>query len=164
MSRVTSETRALVELQGYVGLRDDVIADLDTWLRVPPLCCGAWVAGALWIESIPLLCGWLPIAAAAGATRRHPFDVVYSWTLQRWRNRPPLPWLPPPRRSASLFAGVFVAAAAGCLIAGFLKTGVAIGIVLAALTLQQAATGFCVGSWCYRWMRGELPEGNGDGG
>jgi hypothetical protein len=163
VGRVTSETRALVELQGYVGLPDVLVADLDAWLRVPPFCCGAWVAGALWVESVPLLCCWLPIAAVAGATRHHPFDVLYNWTVRRRRSRPVLPPLPPPRRSASVCVGLVVVTTAGCLIAGLTIAGVSIGITLAAVTLQQSATGFCVGSWSYRWMRGQLPGRNGDG-
>lgn len=158
MGSVTSETRALVELQGYVGLPDDVIADLDAWLRVPPLCCGAWVVGALWVESIPLLAAWIPIAAAGGLTRRHPVDLFGNWTIRRWRGQKAVPPLPPPRRSACASGGFVVAASVASLAAGLTTAGVAIGIGLAAVTLQQTATGFCVGSWCYRWSRGQLSD------
>ena len=161
MGRVTSETRALVELQGHVGLPDDAVADLDAWLRVPPFCCGIWVIAALWVESAMLLSWWLPISAVAGASRRHPLDTLANWTVRRWRRRPAISPLPAPRRSACVSGGIVIAITVACLGAGFTKTGVAIGVVLAALTIQQAATGFCVGSWCYRWARGQLPDGNG---
>ena len=161
MGRVTSETRALVELQGYVGLPDDAVADLDAWLRVPPFCCGVWVIGALWVESTALLACWLPIPLVAAASRRHPLDTLYNWSLRRWRRRPAIPPIPRPRLSAAVSGALVLAAAVACMLAGFTKTGVAIAVVVAALTIQQAATGFCVGSWCYRWARGELPDGNG---
>ena len=157
MGRVTSN-RALVELQGYVGLADDIVADLDAWLRVPPFCCGAWVAAALWVESALLLSWWLPIALVAGTARRHPLDTLYNWTVRRWQGRAAVPVIPPPRRSACVSGGLAIAGAAGCLAAGFTVAGGALGIALAVATIQQGATGFCVGSWCYRWMRGQLSD------
>lgn len=76
--------RYLVELQGYRGLQDQCVAEVDPWLRVAPALCAGWAfvstligeAGALWV-----LAG---IAALVAMLPWRPFNLPYNLVIRHW--------------------------------------------------------------------------------
>jgi hypothetical protein len=72
-TRMTSHrTRYLVELQGYCGLPDPAVAEIDLWLRVAPALCSGWALVATLMQSTTGLA-----VLAAGRLWRHHVEMSH---------------------------------------------------------------------------------------
>ena len=153
MRRVTSETRERVEQQGYLGLPDEAVADVDRCLRFESLWSGVWIAAGLWAGS-PLML-WLTVPlAVAGAVRQHPFNLICNHLSRRAGGSTRIPLPPAPKRFAFIVDAAGIASSAVCLTAGATEIGIAIGAVVLATPLAHVTTGMCVWSWFYGIVRG----------
>jgi hypothetical protein len=152
----TSRTRYLVELQGYRGLCDRDLADLDPWLRVAPAFCAGWtlVASAQGAAHAIALLAFIAVLGALAPI--HPFDLPYNLVIRHWTGTPSIPTSGPPRRfacgvEATWLAGIAVALASGAAILGLL-----LGLLYVATALVPVATGLSVPPWVLRRVRDAL--------
>lgn len=156
----TDRTRYLVELQGYCGLTDRTLAELEPWLRVAPAFCAGWALVATLRGSEDALVLLAGIAAMGAVLPLHPFDIPYNLVLRRLTRTPPIPASGLPRRFACTVATLWLAAAAWAFAAGFGRTGLALGLAFTATAMVPVVTGLCVPSWILRTVRG--PAGSRD--
>ena len=88
----------------------------------------------------------VPIGAAAGWTRRHPFDLIWNRALRPLSGAPELPPNPRPRRHAFKLA-TFWLLAVGLLFAfGQPTIALILGAALVAACALVTTTNFCVPS------------------
>lgn len=143
-------TRCLVELQGYGGLSDLAIVDVDPWLRVAPAVCAAWAlvatlggdAGALWVLTA--------IVAFGAVLPWHPFDLPYNSVIRHWTHTAPIPRSRLPRRFDCCVASVWLAATAVAMAAGATAGATGLGVAFTLVALVPVMTGLCVSSWVLR--------------
>jgi hypothetical protein len=146
----TDRTRHLVELQGYCGLSDRWIAEVDPWLRVAPAFCAGWAlvatlrgdAGALWVLAA--------IAALGAMLPWHPFDMPYNAVIRHWTHTAPIPRSRLPRRFACGIACAWLAGTAVAVDAGAPGAALALGVSFTLVALVPVTTGLCVPSWALR--------------
>ena len=145
--------RACVELQGFLGLSDDIIREIYYWLRLPPLLSACWTFLATLMESA-IACWMLAAIACAGAiASRHPFDAIYALGIRRRRRTPALPRYGPPRRIETAFVGAGLVVEGWAFAAGAVWAGRVIGFAIVLVTGILAATGFCVTSYLVQRTR-----------
>jgi hypothetical protein len=146
----TSRTRYLIELQGYCGLSDRALADVDPWLRVAPAFCAGWTIVAS-LRAAPDALGLLAVIAVIGAAAPlHPFDLPYNLVIRHWTGTPPIPRSGMPRRFACAVAAMWLTGIAVAFDAGAAALGLALGLLFAATALVPVVTGLCVPSWVLR--------------
>lgn len=141
--------RQRLEMQGFIGLDDAVLAEVEPWLRFSPAVCTVVVAVGTAFASAAVLWTFVPIAVLGAVFPVHPFDLVYNHGLRRLTNTRPLPLNGPPRRFASAVAAVWLAATAWAFGAGLLWLGYLLGGVLAGVTAVDTVAHFCVPSLIY---------------
>ncbi|HUF03381.1 MAG TPA: DUF4395 family protein [Aridibacter sp.] len=150
MGKVISlRTRRNIEAQGFLGLDDFQIAQLDGWLRFSPLVCLTWTAVGLWLASPVVIAALVPFALLGGILKGHPFDVVYNYGLRYLTGGPRIPSYGKPRKFGCLMASVILTLTALAFYAGFPAAGYALGGLMAVLASVNVATGFCVPSFTY---------------
>jgi hypothetical protein len=148
-----SKQRALIEMQGYVGVPDADVNDIFIWSRFAPAVCLAWVIGALATQSAEAFFGLTAVAVAGATLPRHPFDFLYNAVVRRWTGSIALPAHGAPRRFACALAAVLL-----------MSTGVAItlhmhlvtwtlGVLMIVMPSVVVTTGFCVPSFTYRKLQ-----------
>lgn len=149
----TTRTRYLMELQGYRGLCDRNLAELDPWLRVAPAFCAGWALVAS-LQGAADAIALLAVIAFVGAfAPLHPFDLPYNLVIRHWTGTPPIPASGPPRRFACAVASVWLAGIAAALAGGAAAMGLALGLSFAATALVPVVTGLCVPSWVLSRLR-----------
>jgi hypothetical protein len=104
--------RYLVELQGYCGLTDREVCEVDPWLRLAPALCATWTFVATLAGSTTALVVLAAIAALGAALPWHPFDLPYALVLHRSLGTARIPRSPMPRRFACTVATAWLAATA----------------------------------------------------
>jgi len=157
MSRNLETTRWLVELQGFTGISDHDLKNVDLGLRVAPVFCMLLAGIATALASPTLLLGLIPLAALGAILSGSPFDVFYNHGLRYVLKGPRLPVYPAPRRFACGLAAVWLIATAGLMIAGYATAGQVMGWLLVATAAVPVVTGFCVPSFTYRIVTGTMP-------
>ena len=158
MTDLTTRTRERIEAQGFVGLDDRTLLQINYWLRLAPAICMGWTAIGTFLASAPTLWGLVPFAALGAALPGHPFDVLYTYGFRRWTAGPPLPRYPLPRRLACLLATMMLTGAAVSFQTGHVIVGNVLGWFLVAAAFINVATGFCIPSFIYGLMFGR-PSG-----
>ena len=150
MGRVISlRTRKNIEAQGFLGLDDIQIAQLNGWLRFSPAVCMAWTATGIVMAS-PAVIGWLiPFALLGGVMRGHPFDVVYNYGIRFVTLGPKIPAYGNPRRFGCLMASLVLSLTAASFASGFHAVGYMLGGTLVSMAGVNVATGFCIPSHMY---------------
>ncbi|HEY3358678.1 MAG TPA: DUF4395 domain-containing protein [Polyangia bacterium] len=146
---VSSATRARLETQGFVGLPDEALAEVQPWMRFSPALC-AVITGLATVFAAPaVLWALVPLAALGAVLPFHPFDLIYNYGLRRLTRTRPLPPNGPPRRFACGVAAVWLTATALAFGAGARTLGYVLGGVLTALMVLVATTHICVASMIY---------------
>ena len=148
--RSTTRIRFLVELQGYVGLTDRAVMDINPWLRVAPAICAGWSLLSSLAGSAIAVALLAAIACLGAILPWHPFDLPYNLVIRRWTRTAPIPRPNAPRRFACGVAAIWLAATGAALAAGASALGAALGIALTVVALVPVATGLCVPSWILR--------------
>lgn len=142
--------RARLERQGFVGLDDAALSEVEPWLRFSPGVCATLMGLGTALALAPLLWALVPIAALGAVFSVHPFDLVYNYGLRRLTGTRPLPPNGPPRRFACGMASVWLATTAAAFTAGVAPLGYALGGVLTAVALLVSTTHFCIPSLMYQ--------------
>ena len=149
--------RARVEMQGFMGLSDDMLGQVEPGLRFSPAICAAWAATATWAGSTVSLIVLTGFALLGAVLPRHPFDAVYNYGLRHLMTAPSIPTYGPPRRFACAVATVWLAATAAAFAVGAETLGRALGALFTAVALVPVITGFCVPSFVFGWWRQRRP-------
>ncbi len=151
---IAATTRARLEMQGFVGLDDERLAEIRPWLRLAPGLCAAWAAvGTAW-SSPALLWALVPFAALGALRRGHAFDVLYNHGLRHLRGTRPLPPYAAPRRFACGVATVWLAATAAAFGGGATILGYALGAAFVMVALIPATIDFCIPSFFFGLLFG----------
>jgi Domain of unknown function (DUF4395) len=132
--------------QGYC-LTDRERRQLNFGLRFATGLCLPIVALSLLLHSPVLLATLAAIAAVAGLTPRHPFDLLWNYGLRHRIGAPPLPPTPIRRRHAFKFGAVCLLIVAGLFAAGRTTDALALGGALLAACGLVTVTNFCVPSF-----------------
>jgi hypothetical protein len=149
MCQISVTAKSRIEAQGFVGLDDGTLAQIDYWLRLSPAICLIWVATGTVLGSAATLWLLVPFAALGAVLQTHPFDALYNHGLRHLVQGPRIPTYRRPRRFACLMATAMIAAAAWAFQSGYVFTGQIIGWSMATAALINVTTGFCVPSFLY---------------
>lgn len=155
MSDVTPTVRRRVEAQGFLGLDDRMIGQINYWLRLSPAICMIWVAIGTALQSAPVLWTLAPFALLGALLPGHPFDVIYTFGVRPLTGGPWLPPYPLPRRFACLLATFIIVGAAWSFQSGWTLTGQILGWGLVGAALVNVTTGFCIPSFLYGLIFGK---------
>ena len=56
MATISATTRKRLEIQGFVGLDDDTLAEVAPWLRFSPVVCTVWMGlGTVFASPVALM-------------------------------------------------------------------------------------------------------------
>lgn len=142
-------TRRRIEAQGFVGLDDKTLAQLNYWLRLAPVMCMTWTAVGTALASPIILWALVPFAALGALLPGHPFEVIYNYGLRHLFRTEAIPRYRPPRRFACLLATTMLIASAWGFQSGSPAIGYTFGTFLAAAAFVNVSTGFCIPSFIY---------------
>lgn len=154
MDHPTPSVRGRVEAQGFRGLDDQTIRQINYWLRLSPAICMAWTATGTFLQSAPALWALAPFALLGALLPGHPFDVLYTFGVRRLIHGPAIPPYPRPRRFACLLATVMIVGAAWSFQSGWTLSGQILGWGLVGAALVNVTTGFCIPSFLYGLLFG----------
>jgi hypothetical protein len=132
--------------QGYC-LSDGQLRSLRFAVRFPTALCLPLVAVALVVESPVALLGLAAIAAVAGFTSRHPFDLLWNHGVRALARRAPeLPPNPRRRRHSFKLGGVMLLVVAGLFAVGLPTAALVLGGLLLCACASATVLNFCVPS------------------
>ncbi len=149
MNDITISARDRIEAQGFVGLDDHTLSQINYWLRFAPAICMVWTAIGTVRASAAVLWALVPFAALGALLPGHPFDVFYTYGFRRITAGPRLPRYPLPRRFACLMATAMLAGAAAGFQSGYTSVGYALGWFMVGAAFVNVATGFCIPSFIH---------------
>src|SRR5215470_12621293 len=127
MNDITVSARDRIEAQGFVGLDDRTLSQINYWLRFAPAICMAWTAVGTMRASAAILWALVPFAALGALLPGHPFDVFYTYGFRHLIAGPRLPRYPQPRRFACVLATAMLLGAAASFQTGHTTVGYAVG-------------------------------------
>ena len=139
----TAVMRERIEEQGFCGLDDGVISQINLPLRLAPFMCLLWTATGLVLGSPAVIAALVPFAVAGAILPGHPFDVVYNFGLRHLFDRPALPHYGKRRRLACVAASIALTASALSFFYGVPVVGYTLGIMVSMGTLTNVITGIC---------------------
>jgi hypothetical protein len=154
VNQISEIGRARIEAQGFAGLDDRTLVQIDNWLRLSPAICMLWAAVGTALSSPTILWPLVPFAALGALRTGHPFDVLYNYGFRYLVHGPRLPRYPLPRRFACLLATVVLAGAAWGFQSGHTVVGHILGWSLVAAAFANVSIGFCVPSFIYGMVFG----------
>ncbi len=149
MSDMSPIVRGRIEAQGFLGLDDQMIKQVNCWLRLSPAICMIWAAIGTVLQSATVLWLLVPFALLGALLPGHPFDLLYTHGVRYVTGGPRLPRYPLPRRFACLLATLMLVVAAWCFQSGRLLSGQIVGWALVAAAFVNVSTGFCIPSFIY---------------
>ncbi len=155
MSETKNTVRARIEAQGFLGLDDHTLSQINYWLRLSPAICMIWAAIGTALSSAIILWALVPFAALGALLPGHPFDVLYNQGLRHLAKSPRLPRYPLPRRFTCFMATVMLIAAALSFQSGLLIVGHVVGWSIVATALVNVSLGFCIPSFIYGLIFGK---------
>jgi len=156
MSNFETKRRKRIEAQGFLGLSDKEIDDLNYWFRFAPAVCLIWTAIGIGFTSKLVVCSLVPFAIFGAIMRIHPFDLLYERVLRFHQPiRPSMPTYGLPRRFACLMAASILTFAGVAFDFRLWWLGYMMGIVIIVAGTIQVATGFCGLSKIYGRLFGE---------
>src|SRR5512146_613150 len=113
-----STRRRRIEMQGFTGLDDRTIDQLDPWIRLAPALCMTWTAIGTALGSATVIAALVPFAIGGAVGTRHPFDVIYERGFRPRLGTPSIPRYGAPRRFACMIATAWLVATAAAFHAG----------------------------------------------
>ena len=147
--------RNRIEAQGFLGLDDQTVGQLNYSLRLSPAICMIWAAIGTVLQSPAMLWALAPFALLGSLLPGHPFDLLYRFGVQPWTSGPSIPCYPLPRRFACLLATVMIVAAAWSFQSGRTLSGQIFGWSLVSAAFVNVSTGFCIPSFLYGLIFGK---------
>ena len=154
-------TRSRLEAQGYVGVGERTLADIQFGLRFSPALCGVGVTIGTVLASPTVLLVMLATAAVGAATPRHPFDWLYNLGIRHLLGKPAIPRNAAPRRFSCAVASVWLAATIVTFAVGWVVPGYVLGAAMAGMAGFVAVTHMCLPSLVYTRLFahvGDVPE------
>jgi hypothetical protein len=145
-----SVIRRRLEMQGFCGLDDRQISELNVWVRLTPALCATLVAIATALGSAPLLAGIAATALLGAAFPHHPFDFLYNYGIRYVTRTSALPPNRAPRRFACAFATLWLSLTAWAFASGAITSGRVLGAMFVAVALVPVLTQFCVPSFLFQ--------------
>jgi hypothetical protein len=146
-------THSNLEVQGYCLSGEEARA-LRWGLRFSTALCLALVVTGLALQSAVLILAVVPIGAAAGWTRRHPFDLIWNRGVRHLSGAPELPPNPRPRRHAFKLGAAWLLAIGVLFAVGQPTAALALGAVLVGVCGLVTVTSFCIPSTLLKvWLR-----------
>ena len=149
MSATATPVRAKIEAQGFLGLDDRTLAQINYPLRIAPAICLAITAVGTALASPAALYALAPFAFLGGVLPWHPFDALYQFGIRRVLGTAPIPRYPLPRRLACFLATLVLVAAGWAFGAGHPVLGHALGWSMVAMASMNVTTGLCGPSIIY---------------
>ena len=143
MSNISAVTRERIEAQGFCGLDDRSLSQINYPLRLAPAICLAWTATGTALASPVILLALVPFALMGAVLPGHPFDVVYNHGLRHLMKRPALPRYGMRRRLACVAASIVLSASALSFWYGVPTLGIILGAMVSMGTLTNVITGIC---------------------
>jgi rhodanese-related sulfurtransferase len=153
--------RSRLEVQGYVGVGERTLADIQFGLRFSPALCAAGVALGTVLASPAILLAMMVTAIVGAATPRHPFDWLYNYGVRRLLSKPAIPRNAAPRRFSCGVASVWLLGTAVAFTAGWTIPGYVLGASMAGMAAFVAVTHICLPSLIYTRLFervGDVPE------
>jgi hypothetical protein len=111
--------RGRLEAQGYVGVGERTLADIQFGLRFSPALCATGVALCTVLAAPPILLAMMATAVIGGATPRHPFDWLYNYGVRRVLRKAAIPRNGAPRRFSCTVASIWLGVTVAAFIAGW---------------------------------------------
>ncbi|MCI0691881.1 DUF4395 domain-containing protein [candidate division KSB1 bacterium] len=155
MSMNSITTRRRIEAQGFVGLDDNTLSQINYWLRLAPAICMIWTAVGTVLASPAILWTLVPFAALGAVLPGHPFEVIYNFGLRHLFKTAAIPRYHFPRRFACLLATTMLVASAWVFQAGLPAAGYALGGLLVVAAFVNVSVGFCIPSFIYGLIFGK---------
>jgi hypothetical protein len=155
MIKIPVAVRDRIEAQGFLGLDDRTVLQINRWLRLSPAICMIWAAIGTALQSAAVLWWLVPFAALGAILPAHPFDLLYTYGFRYLVHGPYLPRYPLPRRFACLMATLMLMGAAWSFQMGFPVVGQVIGWTLVAAAFLNVSIGFCIPSFIYGLIFGK---------
>ena len=155
MTLAIGTIRKRIEAQGFTGLSDGEISELNYWFRLAPAICLTWTAVGVAIASPAVLFCLVPFALLGAVLPGHPFDLVYNRLIRHVINRREIPVYGRPRRFACLMASVMISITASVFYLGLPVVGYILGFMMFGMATVNVTTGFCVPSFIYGLVFGK---------
>jgi hypothetical protein len=147
----------LLDIQGFDTVDVQDLERVAPWLRLSFGLCALLGALGTALASPAILLGLAPLAALAGASPVHPFDLIYNYGIRRLTGTGPLPRRGVPSRFGCGMGAVFLVVTAWAFSAGHVVAGYALGGVLTSVALLVSTTDVCIPSILYRTIFGWPP-------
>ena len=99
-NQLSATTRHRLDVQGFDGVSDQLLAEVAPWLRLAFVLCATLAAIGTITASSALLGTLVVIAALAAVFPVHPFDLLYNHGIRHATGTQPLPKRGVPSRFA----------------------------------------------------------------
>jgi hypothetical protein len=146
--------RKRLETQGFRGLDDATLSEVEPWLRFSPALCTTLIGLSTVLASKTILWAMVPIAALGAIFRRHPFDLIYNYGLRYLTRTRSLPPNGAPRRFACGMAAVWLVVTAWAFQSGAMMAGYVLGGMLTTVGAITSVSHFCIPSTIYGFLFG----------
>lgn len=154
---IAPTTRRRLEIQGFVGLDDDVLAAAEPWLRLAPALCATVCAAGTALASPSILWVLAATALLGAILPFHPFDLIYSAGVRRLTGSPPLPANRAPRRFACAVGCAWLLTTGALFTTGATIAAYALGGAFVATAGLVATIHVCIPSLIYGAACSRLP-------
>ena len=154
---IAPTTRRRLEIQGFIGLDDGVLAAAEPWLRLAPALCATICAVGTALASPPILWALAATALLGAILPFHPFDLIYSAGVRRLTDSPPLPANRAPRRFACAVGCAWLLATGALFTTGAAVAGYVLGGAFVATAGLVATIHVCIPSLIYGAACSRLP-------
>jgi len=154
MPDISPVTRHRLEIQGFVDVDKEHLAETAQWLRLAFGLCTVLAATGTFMASPAILLGLAPIAALGAIFPVHPFDLIYNLGIRRITGTHHLPKRGAPSRFACGLGAVWLIATAALFLEGMSLEGYILGGSLVVVGTLVATTHICIPSMIYRLIFG----------
>lgn len=162
MVTLSPTTRRRLEIQGFDGIEERMLAETAPWLRLAFALCTALAAVGTLLASPVFLWSLVPIAALAAAFPVHPFDLLYNHGLRYLTGTGPLPKRGAPNRFACGLGSIWLIVTGLAFQASAMTTGYVLGGMLTLVGLLVSTTDICIPSLIFRSIFGFPPKSGDD--
>ena len=115
MTNISSVARERIEAQGFCGLDDGLLSQINYPLRLAPAICMTWALVGIVLGSPAVIGSIVPFAILGAVLPGHPFDVIYNFGLRHIFKRSALPRYAKRRRLACVAASTALTVSAAQL-------------------------------------------------
>jgi hypothetical protein len=151
-------TRRMLDIQGFDGVGDELLAQTAGWLRLAPALCAAFAAVGTGFGWAWLLWALAVLALFGAVLPFHPFDLLYNAGIRRLTGTPALPSNGGPRRFACALGAVWLVVTGALFAAGADVAGYVLGAAFVAAATLVATTHVCIPSILFRTACGQMPS------